>query len=170
MNESNVFALRQLSGVLFKQYVEQHWSQNSEKFQEPEIPTNVKQHVKQVLPLGLKDQSSKIRTTVAFAIAVIAQWDWPEQWAELFPLLISALNTANVDLNAVHGALETLTEIVQEVTDIQIPQVSHAIMPQIYKIFIDPQNYSINLRKRSLEIFTSLVSVVAAMAEYDSVS
>ena len=170
------FGLRQLAGVLFKQFVEVHWSQSSEKFQEPEIDPNTKLRVKQLLPLGLNDQSSKIRTTVAFAISTIANWDWPELWPELFQILLNALNgsvnnmNANLDLNAVHGALVTLTEIVQEVTDIQMPQVAPAIIPQIYKIFIDPQNYSIELRKKSIEIFSTLVSVIAEMAEYDTVN
>ena len=132
---------------MFKQFVEVHWSQTSEKFQEPEIDPNTKQRVKQLLPLGLNDQSSKIRTTVAFAISTIANWDWPEMWPELFQILLNALNgngnnmNANLDLNAVHGALVTLTEIVQEVTDIQMPQVAPAIIPQIYKIFIVYQIY-----------------------------
>ncbi len=71
-------------------------------------------------------------------------------------------------MNAVHGALETLTDIVQEVTDIQMPQVAPSIIPQMYKIFVDPQNYSISLRKMSLEIFNSLVTVISEMSEYDT--
>ena len=173
------FGIRQLSGVLFKQYVEIHWSQNSDKFQDPEIDSNIKLRVKELLPLGLNDSNSKIRSTVAYAVATLAHWDWPEQWPQLFGILINALNgngpnsaTASnnvIDLNAVHGALETLTEIVQEVTDIQMPQVAPAIIPQLYKIFIDPQNYSISLRTRTVEIFTSLVNVIAEMADYDTV-
>ena len=173
------FGIRQLSGVLFKQYVEIHWSQNSDKFQDPEIDSNIKLRVKELLPLGLNDTNSKIRSTVAYAVATLAHWDWPEQWPQLFGILINALNgngpnsaTASnnvIDLNAVHGALETLTEIVQEVTDIQMPQVAPAIIPQLYKIFIDPQNYSISLRTRTVEIFTSLVNVIAEMADYDTV-
>ncbi len=172
------FGIRQLSGVLFKQYVEIHWSQNSDKFQEPEIDANIKLRVKDLLPLGLNDANSKIRSTVAYAVATLAHWDWPEQWPQLFGILINALNgngpnsgtTSVIDLNAVHGALETLTEIVQEVTDIQMPQVAPSIIPQLYKIFIDPQNYSISLRTRAVEIFTSLVNVIAEMADYDTVS
>ena len=80
----------------------------------------------------------------------------------------SSSSNSAIDLNAVHGSLETLTEIVQEVTDIQMPQVAPAVLPAMYKIFIDPQNYSINLRRMSVEIFTGLVTVIAEMSEYDS--
>ena len=163
------FGIRQLAGVMFKQYVEIHWSKNAEKFKEPEITEPIKLSIKQVLPSGLADQSSKIRSIVACAVAIIAHWDWPEQWPQLFGILLSALSPDNLDLNAVHGTLETLTEIVLEITDIQMPQIAPAIIPQLYKIFIDPQRYSINLRTSSVEIFTSLVNVISDMAEYDSV-
>lgn len=167
------FGIRQMGSVLFKQYVESHWNKNSEKFKEPEVRDEVKQQIKMRLPVGLADPSSKIRLIVAYSVATIAQWDWPELWPELLNILMSYLNGSGspnnaIDLNAVHGSLEALTEIVQEVTDIQMPQVAPAVLPQMYKIFIDPQNYSINLRKMSVEIFTGLVTVIAEMSEYDS--
>ncbi len=178
IDQSSLFATRQLAGVLFKQYIEIHWSQNSEKYQEPEVDAAVKHRVKQLLPLGLSDKSSKIRTTVAHSTAKIASWDWPELWPELFEMLLSALNgnklgvsvvPAQFNLDSVHGALETLVELIPDITDLQMPQVAPAIMPQLYKIFVDPQNYSIKFRTMAVEIFTSLVNVVADMAEYDTV-
>lgn len=173
LDQSMDFGIRQMGSVLFKQYVESHWNKNSEKFKEPEVNDEVKQQIKMRLPVGLADPSSKIRLIVAYSVAAISQWDWPELWPELLSILMSYLNGSGspnsaIDLNAVHGSLETLTEIVQEVTDIQMPQVAPAVLPQMYKIFIDPQNYSINLRKMSVEIFTGLVTVIAEMSEYDS--
>ena len=184
IDQSIQFPIRQLAGVLFKQFVEVHWSQNSEKFEEPEINGAIKQHVKQTLPLGLGDQNSKIRSVVAYSIAIIGHFDWPELWPELFGILLTALNghgilissvvnqqqSANPNLNAVHGALETLTEIVKDVTDLQMPQIAPVLIPQVYKIFVDPSNYSIELRKRTIEIFRSIVDVIAEMSDYDSVS
>lgn len=148
LDQATDFGIRQLAGVMFKQYIEIHWSQNSEKFKEPEMNENVKARIKQILPAGLADQSSKIRSIVAYSVATIAHWDWPEQWSELFGILLSSLSAENIDINAVHGTLETLTEIVQEVTDLQLPQIAPAIIPQLYKIFIDPNRYPINLRTK----------------------
>ena len=71
-------------------------------------------------------------------------------------------------MNGVHGSLVTLAEIINEVTDIQMPQVAPAILPQVYKIFVDPQHYSLELRRRAIEIFTAIVNVIAEMAEYDA--
>lgn len=162
--------------MLFKQYIEVHWSQNSEKFEEPEVDTNIKLRVKQILPIGLNDQSSKIRLCVAYSIAKLASWDWPENWPDLFDLILAGLNgnaignqqTGVLDLNVIHGCLETLKEFVPELTDLQVPHVAPVLLPQMYKIFIDPQNYSIRLRLRAIEIFNSLTEVIGEMAEYDS--
>jgi importin-9 len=162
------FGTRQLAGVLFKQYVEIHWSLSSEKYKEPEMEQQFKIKIKQILPLGLADQESKIRITVAHAIATIAHWDWPEQWPELFPTLIQGLS--GNDLFAIHGSIKTLSEFIDEVTDIQMPHIAPTLMPQIYNIFINPQHYSIRLRSRSIEIFNSLINVIAEMSEYDTVS
>ena len=51
-----------------------------------------------------------------------------------------------------------------------MPQVAPAILPEMYKIFIDPEHYSISLRKMSVEIFNSIVMVISEMSEYDAVS
>lgn len=176
LDQSCEFSIRQMSGVLFKQFVEVHWSQNSEKFKEPEIDAEIKSKIRKILPLGLKDQTSKIRGSVAYVVATIASWDWPELWPELFDILLRGLNgsfdeanPSQIDMSVVHGSIETLAELVPEVTDLQMPQVAPAILPQIYKIFIDPQNYSIHLRKRAIEIFSSVVEVIADMSEYDPV-
>jgi hypothetical protein len=47
--------------------------------------------------------------------------------------------------------------------------VAPAVLPQLYKIFIDPVNFSLDLRNKAVSIFTSLANVVAEMAEYDTV-
>lgn len=175
LDQSSQFGIRQLAGVLFKQYVEVHWSQNSEKFQDPEIDPTIKQRVRQIIPIGLSDENSKIRTTSAYSISKIASWDWPELWPELFEILLSALNGSTFgannqqkfNLNSVHGSLETLVELVPDITDLQMPQVAPVLIPQLYKIFIDPANYSISLRRSALEIFTTIVNVIAEMSEYD---
>lgn len=64
--------IRQLSSVILKQYVECHWSSVSEeKFKPPEVTHAAKVHIRQNLPNGLKDESSKIRTSVVSFIYFI---------------------------------------------------------------------------------------------------
>ena len=100
-------ALRQMSSVLLRHYVEAHWSQHAEKFQAPETSDAAKVAIRRILPIGLQESISKVRTSVAYAVSAIAAWDWPESWPELFGILMQALTSGNHD--AVHGAMRVLT-------------------------------------------------------------
>ncbi len=66
-----------------------------------------KSSIRTLLPLGLKESISKVRSSVAYAVSAIAHWDWPEAWPELFQILMEALTSGNSD--AVHGAMRVLT-------------------------------------------------------------
>ena len=72
----------------------------------------VKVHVRKLLPSGLADEHSKVRNTVAYAVAAIAHWDWPENWPDLFDQLMLALNSSNP--NIVHGSMRVLTGKAQQ--------------------------------------------------------
>ena len=62
-------AVRQLAAVMLKQYIDVHWSNESEKFRPPETSAAAKQSIRNMLPLGLKESISKVRNTVAFSLA-----------------------------------------------------------------------------------------------------
>ena len=75
-----------------------------------------KAHIRQLLPQGLSESISKVRSSIAYAISAIAHWDWPELWPELFPLLMQALSSGQPD--AVHGAMRVLSGITTHFNDI----------------------------------------------------
>ncbi|KAK2163574.1 hypothetical protein LSH36_77g04009 [Paralvinella palmiformis] len=154
-------AIRQLASVLLKQYVETHWSQHSEKFRQPETSEAAKSAIRQILPLGLKESISKVRSSVAYAVSAIAHWDWPEAWPELFHILMEALTSGNQD--AVHGAMRVLTEFCREVTDTQMPRVAPVILPEMYKIFTQDEVYSIRTRGRAVDIFNTCAGLISTM-------
>ncbi|XP_064607438.1 importin-9-like [Liolophura sinensis] len=156
-------AIRQLASVLLKQYVEVHWSQHAEKFRPPETSNGAKAAVRQILPAGLREPISKVRSSVAYAVSAIAHWDWPEAWPELFNILVQALTSG--DTNAVHGAMRVLTEFCQDVTDIQMIQVAPVILPEMYKIFTQAELYSIRTRSRAVSIFNVCSGLIAAMSD-----
>lgn len=52
--------IRQLASVLLKQYVETHWCSLAEKFRPPELNNAVKERIKELLPLGLRESISKV--------------------------------------------------------------------------------------------------------------
>lgn len=124
----------QLASVILKQYVETHWCSQSEKFRPPETTDQVncpsaqtfllfrfplaqnfrwcfllqaKAAIRELLPAGLRESISKVRSSVAYAVSAIAHWDWPEAWPQLFTLLMEMLVSG--DVNAVHGAMRVLT-------------------------------------------------------------
>ena len=152
------FAIRQLASLVLKQYVETHWCKLSERFVEPETTDLAKCAIKQMLPLGLKDPSSKIRATIAYAISAIAHWDWPENWADLFPLIMEAVHSGNPD--CVHGAMRVLTEFSRELTDVNIAKVAPIVLPELFSIFMESEKYSIRTRTRAIEIYNTCLCLI----------
>ena len=55
----------------------------------------------------MTESDSRVRATIAYVISSIASWDWPDDWPELFDILMSAL--ASSDTDAVHGSMRVLT-------------------------------------------------------------
>ena len=44
----------------------------------------------------------QVRNNVAYTIATIGHWDWPEQWPALFDLMMAALQDSNEFAVQVH--------------------------------------------------------------------
>ncbi|KAM8976738.1 importin-9 [Pelodytes ibericus] len=158
-------AIRQLASVVLKQYVENHWCSQSERFRLPETTERAKAAIRLLLPRGLRESISKVRSSVAYAVSAIAHWDWPEAWPQLFNLLMEMLVSGEV--NAVHGAMRVLTEFTREVTDSQMPFVAPVILPEMYKIFTMSEIYGIRTRARAVEIFTTCAHMVCTMEELE---
>uniref|UniRef100_A0A3B5PRW3 Importin 9 n=1 Tax=Xiphophorus maculatus TaxID=8083 RepID=A0A3B5PRW3_XIPMA len=121
--------------------------------------------IRELLPSGLRESISKVRSSVAYAVSAIAHWDWPEAWPQLFTLLMEMLVSGEV--NAVHGAMRVLTEFTREVTDTQMPLVAPVILPEMYKIFTMAEVYSIRTRSRAVEIFTTCANLICAIEELE---
>ncbi|TKS70654.1 Importin-9 [Collichthys lucidus] len=165
VDPQGALAIRQLASVILKQYVETHWCSQSEKFRPPETTDQAKAAIRELLPSGLREAISKVRSSVAYAVSAIAHWDWPEAWPQLFTLLMEMLVSG--DVNAVHGAMRVLTEFTREVTDTQMPLVAPVILPEMYKIFTMAEIYSIRTRSRAVEIFTTCANLICAIEELE---
>ena len=167
LDSNGQFALRQMAGVLLKQYVDVHWSIDADKFKPPEASPQTKATIRAILPHGLKESISKVRSSVAYCISCIAHWDWPDEWPELFGILTTALrgNDAQTPF-LVHGAVRVLKEFTRDLTDTQISQVAPIIFPDMYRIFVDQEGrYTIRTRSRAIEIFTTLSSMICTIGE-----
>ena len=111
-----------MATVLLKQYVDCHWWKHyEEKFRPPESTAEAKAAIRDLLPRGLDDSNSKIRSGVAHAISAIAHWDWPEEWPTLFNTMMAFLTQGNE--YGLHGSMSVLQEVTQNVDEKQMPQV-----------------------------------------------
>ncbi|XP_046405689.1 importin-9 [Ischnura elegans] len=145
-------AVRQLASVLFNQYVECHWTPSSASFEDPEIPGSLKEDIKHILPLGLKEPVSKIRNSVAHTIFTVAWYDWPEQWHNLIESLLAHLS--NGDEWAVHGSIRVIREMCNTM-DRKICSAAPVILSEMNEIVRNDQRFSSKIRSRAIEVFVS---------------
>uniref|UniRef100_H2ZMC2 Importin N-terminal domain-containing protein n=1 Tax=Ciona savignyi TaxID=51511 RepID=H2ZMC2_CIOSA len=163
VNTEHSLAVRQLSSLILKHYVEIHWIKLADKFQPPETSPEAKSLIREILPRGLGDGNSKIRSSIAYAISAIAHWDWPDEWPQLCSQLIQTIRSGEPDL--VHGAMRVLTEFCRELTDTQIPHIAPVILPELLKIFVQQDHFSIRTRSRAVEIFNTCICMIHTMGD-----
>uniref|UniRef100_A0A182RTC9 Importin N-terminal domain-containing protein n=1 Tax=Anopheles funestus TaxID=62324 RepID=A0A182RTC9_ANOFN len=161
--------LRQLASVMLKQYVNDCWADGGDvddvgdlsavdaaaASTTPALLVNdeAKRRIKQILPEGLYDQNSKIRSVVAYCIANIALYDWPGDWQELFDVIVKCLSGTE---NSVDGAMKVLAEFTLEL-DRQVGEVAPLILSEVYRIFTAANQYNVTARKYAVEILYSLL-------------
>ena len=74
-------------------------------------------------------------------MAAIAHWDWPDNWPQLFDLLVN--NLAGGNYSTIHGTLKVLKEIAEDLSDSQLPQIAPVILSHMYRIFSEDQVNSV---------------------------
>jgi hypothetical protein len=81
----------------------------------------------------LTDPDTKIRVASAYAVSKVAHNDWPEDWPNLFNVLLDLIKSSNP--NDVHGAMRVLTELISnDITVEQFPQIAPVLCPQLLAI------------------------------------
>ncbi len=68
---------------------------------------------------------------------------------------------------AVQGAVRVLKEFSRDLTDSQIPRVAPVILPDMYRIFMEQEKYTVRTRARAIEIFNTMATMICAMGETD---
>lgn len=153
MNPSFDLGLRQLAAVMLKKYIESCWSASDET----QTCEQAKKMIKSVLPNGLCDPNSKIRTSVAYTISTIASHDWPNNWMELFDIIVKCLS-GNED--SVHGAMQVLVEFTYDLNN-QISNVGPIILSEVYRIFTADTVYSLKTRSCAVDIFKQILKSIS---------
>lgn len=136
----------------------------------PEPSEHVKAILRSTLPVGLTYPESKIRNSIAAIISVIAHWDWPEQWPNLFDVIVQYLKNEKVNilmiigldimdlmtdlfLQSVAGAMRVLVEFVKELTEDSLLQLGPVILPEMCVMINDKSTFTSNTRARAVAVF-----------------
>eukprot|EP00043_Microstomoeca_roanoka_P027612 m.15158 g.15158 ORF g.15158 m.15158 type:complete len:1025 (-) comp7794_c0_seq2:125-3199(-) len=147
--------LRQLAAVLLKQNTPLHWDPDHKRFVPPLVPDHVKAVVRTNLLQALADQDRHLRSLAAYCISVIANYDWPEAWPDLFDNLNALLTTGSAD--NVHGVMRVLTDFVNCLDDQQLPAITSELLPKLYSIVTDASRWDLRTRTRAVNAMTKLI-------------
>ncbi|KAH8381947.1 hypothetical protein KR009_001132 [Drosophila setifemur] len=161
MNQAHELPLRQIAIIMLTRYVENHWSDDQgagDKANGCMASEQAKRTIRNILPNGLYDPNSKIRSSVAHTISTIAATDYPHGWAELFDIIVKCLG-GNED--SIHGAMQVLQDFTYDVD--QIKELGPVVIPEVYRIFDSEQNYSIKTRVSAIRILKPLFTSIAAL-------
>jgi hypothetical protein len=164
--------IRQLAGIILKQYIRVHWFRGSEKFTEPVVADAEKSFIRQTILQVLADAHPKLRLAAAMCITSIAYWDWPQQWPGLVEFLLSAV-TSQSQPHIVSGALMTLDMFVSgdDLADQHLPPLITLVMPTLLHLLTDPKkSLSERDRRHALRIIHSIVqwiTIVKQDPEYE---
>lgn len=172
LSDDKDFSIRHLSAVLLDHYIAKHWSDNSEKFQQPEVTLPIKQLIRGYLLKSLsiscdnsEQTTRKLLSSFAHSISKIAQFDWPSSWPDLFPILIEYLNSGSQ--TAIYSALKVFKELSNEVVDTQIPNVAPILLPHMLTIMSsNGYEYSLKSRRNAVKVFSSISETIIIMNEY----
>jgi hypothetical protein len=154
---------RQLAGVLLKQFIKKHWTEDEEGFEHPVVASEEKMTIRRLLLLSLDDSQRKICTAVSMVVALIAHYDWPEDWPDLLPYLITLINDPS-NMSAANGALRCLSLLSAELDDKVVPKIVPVLFPTLHTIISSPQIYDKSLRTKALSIVHSCTSMLGVMS------
>lgn len=119
---NNDVGIRQLAAVLLKQIIKKHWSAEMPKHEEPALSRDERTHIKSILPAGLSDPSSKIRTGIAMCIAAISKSE-PDGWEGLLENLVGAIHAQRAsNTPLVHGAIRCLSLLSDDIDELKMAQ------------------------------------------------
>jgi hypothetical protein len=98
-------------------------------------------------------------------VSVIAYCEWPEEWSELFNILMKYLSSGNMGI--IYGAMKVFNDICHEITDTQIPSIAPVLIPKMFEIFSNSQAFSNSTRGRAVQIFSIIAETVFMLEQFD---
>ena len=111
------------------------------------------------------NSEKKLRSSLAYVVSAIAFSDWPEDWPNLFEILMNYLSSGKQ--GAIYSSMKVFNEICHDICDNQIPTIAPILLPKMYEIFVNAHVFSIGTRDRAIQIFTIISETIALMCDYD---
>ncbi|KTW30855.1 hypothetical protein T552_00566 [Pneumocystis carinii B80] len=145
--------LRQMSLLILKKYVLNHWSPVFQEFYGFVVNQDVKNKIRNLLLELLSSELKVVRNTAAHVISKIAIVDWPDEWPDLLDsILIKLSKDPRVET---YSGLKVLKELIDNaLTSEHFFSISLHLTKFLYGICIN-ESYSFRTRAQSLSVFKS---------------
>ncbi|KAK5939409.1 hypothetical protein PMZ80_008713 [Knufia obscura] len=160
---------RKAALTALRKYINSTWSPTFEEAssQQVSLPEDARKQIRsQILAICTSpDSSNDINQNLAASVvSKIASADFPDQWPELFPQLVSVLNTSSSDA-AAQGSLRVLYELVDSgLSDEQFFQVARELVSALQHVTINT-NHNTVVQAMALKVlgacFDNLEQVLA---------
>eukprot|EP00850_Spirogloea_muscicola_P006749 SM000032S12133 [mRNA] locus=s32:671386:680543:- [translate_table: standard] len=119
--------------------------------------------MKALLPAALEFRERRLQTAVGMAIIAIAHFDWPQEWPELMPILVESIADPSNQLR-VHGALQCLALLSDDIDDTQLPLLVPKLFPVLYSVLTSDQVYPATVRQRALYVLRNCIAMLGVMS------
>ncbi|KAG8968425.1 hypothetical protein FRC03_007367 [Tulasnella sp. 419] len=157
-------SLRQMSTVLQRKYLHEHWSPFFPNFKGPAPSVEIKASIRDSVYKGLSDPVRKIRSLCGLVLSTIASSDWPDECPDLLTSLITLLSGGQPD--PVDGAMRVFAEFIKsDLGEDQILPILKELLPVLMNILGSPDNHSALTRSRVLSVFNQAVQVLFMVKE-----
>jgi hypothetical protein len=157
--------IRQAALTTLRKFTEEHWSPEGDDGREitisPETKAQLRQGILQLV-LDTEDQR-KVKVAASYVVSKIAIVDFPDQWPELLPTVLSVM-PAGTDAQ-LHGALRILQDLVEEsLTDTQFVQVARSIIEACREVALNENRKSTH-RSLAVLVFRSCFDLMDIVKE-----
>ncbi|PWA02815.1 hypothetical protein BB558_001037 [Smittium angustum] len=152
--------IRQASLLYLKSYIDSHWNMGCEKYTTGSVASQESKQIVREMIFGiLSDKTSKIRKAAAYVLSAIGKYDWPDEWPQMFQLLLNLLKSG--DNNQISSSLAVFKEIIRR--DLSSDQLNELflLLPELKNILDRSQIHSIETQTSAVLIFEESIEFLS---------
>lgn len=158
--------IRQSALSTLRLFIEKNWAVDQLE-EEPQVPIgdDVRTSLKQtLLDLAVSpEEDRKVKISASYAVGKIAIHDFPEQWPNLLPTILSVISSG-VDAQ-IHGALKVLGDLIEEsLSEDQFFSMARDIAKALTHVALD-ENRKPMLRSLAISVFRGCFDLMNMIKE-----